>query len=648
MAFLKFNKAELVNLEYSLRREILGVNTRGSYFNTSIIACNTRRYHGLLVVPVEKFGKEKYVLLSALDESIILNGKQFNLGIHCYGDIYEPKGHKYIIDFDADGVPEITYKVGPVVLKKAYVIAPDKDQVMIRYTLVSAPGRLSLVLKPFLAFRCVHDLTQENSDADTAFDTIENGAAFRMYEGFPTLNIQTSLKSEYTHQPLWYKGVTYEAEYRRGFDCRGDLLVPGSFTVNMKEGSELIVSASTSAETVRGLKEKFAAICRNTTNVGSHRDILMNNVKSLKVIQNGRKQICAGYSWLETGLLRETVTALPGLTLYANGDKAEFEEILDNLIEAEEDRLYHRTTQIEAPLMLTDTLQQYISFGADPKAVWKKYGKVLKGIIESYRHRDEAHISPEGLLWCRKYRTALTWMNTYIGGVPVTERSGFQVETNALWFNALCFAIEMERKYGAKTSTFVKEWTPVRDAVKENYQKTFLITSRSGYHTLADYVDEGGKNTECRPNMLWAAYIPYQLVDEEVQSDIIATIDRELVTRRGIRTLSPRSENYMGVYEGSQNDRDRESYNGSTRTELLGPWEDICFRMVGASFGGRAKWLTEGFFEDVNKHGVGCFSELYDGEPPHEPHGAISNACATAALMRCVYLMDKYSKEGAK
>ena len=108
MAFLKFNKSELVNLEYSLKREIIEANRTGAYCNTSIVTCNTRRYHGLLAVPVEELGGGKFMLLSSLDESLVLGGKQFNLGIHCYGDTYEPRGHKYIVDFDANPVPEVT------------------------------------------------------------------------------------------------------------------------------------------------------------------------------------------------------------------------------------------------------------------------------------------------------------------------------------------------------------------------------------------------------------------------------------------------------------------------------------------------------------------------------------------------------------
>ena len=180
MAFLKFNKSELVNLEYSLKREIIAASESGAYCNTSIVTCNTRRYHGLLAVPVGELGGGRYMLLSALDESLVLRGKQFNLGIHCYGDTYEPRGHKYIVDFDADPVPVITYKVGGILFTKTIMMVPDNDQVLIRYELLEAPSKVSLVLKPFLAFRSVHSLTAQNSEAYTGYDEVASGVAFRM------------------------------------------------------------------------------------------------------------------------------------------------------------------------------------------------------------------------------------------------------------------------------------------------------------------------------------------------------------------------------------------------------------------------------------------------------------------------------------
>ena len=652
MAFLKFNKSELVNLEYSLKREILVANKTGAYCNTSIVTCNTRRYHGLLAVPVDKLGGGNFILLSSLDESLVMGGKQFNLGIHCYGDVYEPRGHKYIVDFDADPAPEIIYKVGEILFSKTILMAPDTDQVLIKYHLIEAPEKASLMLKPFLAFRSVHSLTSQNPEARTDCKEISNGVSFRLYEDFPDLNMQLSAKAQFKSLPYWYNGVTYSDEMRRGFSCKEDLFVPGFFTVTMKPGDSIVFSASVAEDDPKALKRKFTDALKRLGHIHNYHDLLVRNADMLKCSRNGHKRINAGFSWLETGLLRETVLSLPGLTLYADGNCAEFEEILDNLIADEQDRLFHRTTQVEAPLLLTDTVQQYIHYLEDEKGekdadkrVWKKYGATLKGILESYLpgHRNEVAMHPNGLLWAQMDGVALSWMNTYVGGRPVTERAGYQVETNAMWYNAVCFAIDMEKKYGPKKKNeFVEKWSPVRELIEENYQKTFW-NYEAGY--LADYVDNSGQNMDVRPNQLYAISLDYSPVEDMIKSDVVMTVNNELVTRRGIRTLSPRNVMYRGVYEGSQTDRDLAYYQGCAFPILLDPYASVCFKMMGSNFYKKAEYLTEGFYADINKHGVGAFSELYDGDPPHEAHGAISSACSTAALLKVDYLMNKYRKE---
>ena len=645
MAFLKFNKSELVNLSYSLKREIICANKTGAYCNTSIVTCNTRRYHGLLAVPIDAFGGKKHLLLSSLDESLILNGKRFNLGIHCYGSVYEPRGHKYIIDFEADPVPKITYRVGEIVFTKSILLVPDSDQVMIRFELVNAPAKVKLLLTPFLAFRDIHALTDENPNARTEGWEIPNGVAFNLYEGFPDLNMQFNTKDvSFETAPCWYKGITYSDEYRRGFACKEDLYVPGHFETEMKPGDAIVFSASVELASPSGLKRKFDSFVAKAAKITTAHEQLVHCADLLKQDRGGHKMITAGFSWLYTGLLRETLEALPGLSLYANGDKAEFEEILDNLIADNQERLFHRTTQVEAPLRLADTLERYIEFGADPKAVWKKYGPTVKGILESYLpgRRVEVAMQPNGLLWAQLDHWALSWMNTYVDGNPVTERAGYQVETNAMWFQSVLFAVTMERKYSQSDSAVLKEWSHILDLIRENFQNTFW-NARAGY--LADYVDNAGQHLEVRPNMLYALVGEDIPVEPEIARRVLQVIDNELVTRRGIRTLSPRHSEYKGVYEGSQTDRDLAYYNGCCLTSLLGPYCEVCFKMKGAAFLNKAQWLVNGFYEDLNKHGVGAFSELYDGDPPHEPHGAISSALSTAALLEVEYLKNKYKEE---
>ena len=645
MAFLKFNKAELVNLEYSLKREIILANKTGAYCNTSIVTCNTRRYHGLLAVPVRNFGGYWYMMLSSLDETLSLSGKRFNLGIHCYGDIYEPRGHKYIVDFDADPVPMVTYKIGGIVFRKTLVLAQDKNQILIRYELLQAPGKVSLELKPFLSFRRVHDLTHRNEAARLGGKEIENGVSFNLYDGFPDLNLQLGCKGTFHENGYWYEGITYSDEMRRGFDCREDLWVPGWFETVLQPGDSIVFSACAGEPVAAaGLKRRFSATVGKIGPITSFHDQLVRNADLLIRDSDGHKQIVAGYSWMYTGLLRETLYSIAGLTLYGKDDPKEFEEILNNLIADEQERLFHRTTQVEAPLYMTVALQQYIAYTGARKRAWTLYGKTLKGIIESYApgRRKEVVLHPNGLLWAQQDGVALSWMNAYINGRAVTERAGYQVETNALWYNALCFALDMEKEFGPASSAFAAEWTPIRDLVERNFQETFWNPS---YRFLADYVDGYGQHMELRPNQLWAVSLDYKAVDDTVIGLVMRVVNKELVTSRGIRSLSPRDNAYKGVYEGTQIDRDLAYHNGCVFPFLAAQYSYVSFNMMGANFVRQAERLMEGFYEDLSKHGVGSFSELYDGDPPHQPHGAISSALTTAALLNIIYLINRYKEE---
>ncbi len=645
MAFLKFNKSELVNLSYSLKREILCANKTGAYCNTSIVTCNTRRYHGLLAITLDRFGGDRFLLLSDVDETLVVNGKQFNLGIHCYGDLYEPRGHKYVVDFNADPVPQITSKVGEVLFRKSLVLAQDRDQVLVKYELLESPTPVTLQLRPFLAFRNIHDLTQENPQARTGGQEIPGGVSYCLYESFPDLSLQVSDRhATFFQEPHWNKGITYSDEYRRGYDCREDLLVPGWFEARLKPGESIVFSASIQQEVPAEFKHRFNACVKAAGEITSHRDQLRRCADTLITNHNNRLRINAGYSWLYTGLLRETLMALPGLTLYGLNDPKQFEEILDNLIADEQERLFMRTTQVEAPLCLATVLQDYIEYGADPKKVWKNYGIILRGVIESYLPgvRAEVSMQPNGLLWAQKDGVALSWMNAYIDGRAVTERAGYQVETNAFWYNAICFAIDMETRFGPRKSTFVQKWSPVRDLIKANFQPTFW---NDEVGCLADYVDNEGQHMQIRPNQIFAIAVPYSPLDEALAPSILRIVDNELVTARGIRTLSPRDAYYKGVYEGPQRERDLAYHGGSTRPFLLRAYVEVSFKIKGPAFWKRAEWLIEGFYADLGKHGVGAFSELYDGDPPHEPHGAISSALSTAALLTIEHMLDQYRED---
>ena len=639
MAYLQFNKAELVNLEYSLKRELLATNRAGGYCNTTIVCCNTRKYHGLFAVPIEKFGGHRYMLLSALDETLFQHGMPFNLGIHCYGDVYEPRGHKYIVDFEMDPYPVITYRVGGMLFKKEILFAAGSEQLMIRYTLLDAHSHTMLRLKPYLAFRSIHALTVANADADTHYKDIEGGVSFCMYRDFPELNLQISKPCEYIHVPDWYKNVVYKEEYRRGFDCQEDLLVPGFFEMPLEKGESIIFSASTSPVPAQNLKAQFTRETKRRMPRDNYENCLKAAAEQDFAAKGKLSCICTGFSWHEIGGMRETCIALPGLTLCNKGDAKLFEKILSDLITENTDSFLKGSNQVESPLRLTEAVQQLARFTGDEEGAWKKYGKFLKKVVESYMAgRPEVKLHDNGLLWAEKPGVALSWMNAYIDGKPVTERRGYQVETNCLWYNAVCFALEMETRYG-KPGAFTKRCQEVKAAIEACFFDLFWVEAR---RHLADYVDENGQNVFTRPNQLYACSLAYSPVSEEVQAEILHAVSRELVTTRGIRTLSPKNPLYRSRYDGNQIERDTATHNGCTRPWLLGAYVDASFKLFGPSFVRKAQELVDGFQEDLNIHGIAAVAEIYDGDPPYNPHGAINSALSVAEILRVKYLIKQY------
>ena len=642
MAYLEFNKEELVNLEYSLEREILLSNRAGGYVNTTIVGCNTRKYHGLLVVPIENFGGDKHILLSTLHESLIQHGQSFNLGITSYGDVYEPRGHKYIVDFEMDYASTITYRVGGMKFSKTIMFLRDTEEVLVKYTLLEAHSPTTLRIKPFLAYRNIHALTAANTSANTRYTAVDNGVAFNLYEGFPTLNLQLNKKNDWIASPDWYKGITYKEESRRGFECKEDLFVPGYFELPIKKGESIILSASTGeAVPAKSLKGRFEKEVLKRDNTRSNYEACLKLAAGQFVIKHaGEYSVCSGYSW-DYESLRESFIALPGLTLYNNGDAERFEKVIDSTIKRHKDAMLVESDTPDSGLWFIRAIQQYVDWGADASAVWKKYGKWLVDIIESFlgNARASVRLHENGLLWAQKYGVALTWMNTYVDGRPVSERPGYQVEVNALWYNALCFVRDLDLKFGK--GKLVQTTDNIIGKIRENYTRVFWCEERNH---LADYVDENGQNVFTRPNQLIACCVKYSPLDDEAKMDVLNAVKRELLTVRGIRSLSPKNPLYRGVYEGDQGSRDIAHFNGCAFPWLLAPYIEANLALTGKSFVRKAKELLDAFEEDMAIHGIGSVAEIYDGDPSHRPHGCISSAISVAEIVRAKSMLNRIKK----
>ena len=247
MSVLTFDKKELGNLEYSLQREMLATDRRGGYMSTTIVCCNTRKYHGLMVAPIDDSDRA-YVLLSSVDETVLHDGQPFNLALHRFPGTYEPRGHKYITDFEYTPTPTITYRVGSIVLRKELLWIHNRTQLMIRYTLLEAPSDVRLRLRPFFAFRDKHALTHANMEADGRSRPIPGGVKCRLYPDFPWLYLQTDCRNaEFVPAPDWYYNFEYVKEIERGYEGHEDLLTTGYFELSLGRRQSVIFSASVEA-----------------------------------------------------------------------------------------------------------------------------------------------------------------------------------------------------------------------------------------------------------------------------------------------------------------------------------------------------------------------------------------------------------------
>lgn len=645
MSYLKFDKNLLVNLEYSLQREILRTNRAGSYCCTTLAGCNTRKYHGLLVYPNDVDGG-KHVLLSSLDETIIQHGSEFNLGIHKYqGEVYEPRGHKYISDFEAETIPVTTYRVGGVLLRKERLMVKGSEQILLRYTLVEAHSPTILRFKPFLAFRSVHALSKANLDVNNKYEPSNQGISMRLYNGYPNLYMQISKSNEYVHYPNWYNNIEYMKEKARGYDYLEDLFVPGYFEVPIEKGESIVFSAATFEDNPKNLLKKFDRELVKKTPRTSFFSCLKNSAEQLIVKSPGRIDLQAGYPWYN-GRIVQSFVALPGLSYAFNNPKL-LKQIIDTnlcrlrngLFPSKWGRFGSNYDSADAPLWFFWTIQQLVNDLGGADQVWKQYKKSFEQILDAFKNGTEYNIKmlPNGLIHAEAQGIALTWMNAYANEQPVTPRYGCPVEVNALWYNAISFALELAEKSNDKA--FIKKWKKVPDLIGESFVDVFWDNER-GY--LADCWYQGTQDWTIRPNMVIASALPYSPLGKEMKKSVLSLAKRELLTPRGLRTLSPGHPLYQGVYQGNETERENAMHQGTVFPWLIGFFIEGYLQLHkkgGLSF---VKSIMDGFEDEMSQHCIGTISELYNGNPPHKGKGAISQAWNIGEILRAFQIIGQY------
>ena len=647
MSYLNFDKKVLVNLERSLQKEMIRTNRAGVYNSTTLVDCNTRKYHGQLVMPLPELGPDNFVLLSSLDETVIQHGAEFNLGLHEYGEnTFAPNGHKYIREFDCEVISRTVYRVGAMVLSKERMLVSFEPRVLIRYTLLESGSPTILRFRPFLAFRSVNELTHENPQANANMDECENGRFNRMYERFPNLYMQFSKAVTYCHEPNWYKGISYRKEKERGYDFKEDLLVPGYFELPMKKGESVIFAAGITECNTSSLKATWKKELERRNRREDMFSTLKNSASQFYKREGDKCYLLAGFPWFHADA-RATFFSVASCTL--DIDRPEYwKAIMDDTAVGEVKAFMDGHPELckmskmdepDALLWFIRAIQKFAHKYTVQEAA-DKYGQLCLDIITYYRKQQHPRcwLHQNGLLWVDGTNRPATWMNATENGFPITPRTGYVVETNALWYNAMCFTAELLRHMGKETSADLMEYQA--DICKDAFVNVFW----NGVY-LNDYVVDGYQNKEVRPNMIWAVGLPYSPLDRKQQKAVVDICTKELLTPKGLRSLSPKSGMYHPYYGSDAAERERALFNGivwpSTITAYSRAYMNV-YKFSGTSFMER---LLVGFEAEMDQLTIGTLSEFYEPNPPYKGRGGMSSAPSVAAVISLLDTLKKYQRE---
>ena len=643
MSYLKFDKNLLINLEQSLRLEVLRTNQSGAYHCTTIVGANTRKQHGLLVIPVPEIDDNSHVLLSSLDETVIQHGAPFNLGLHRYsGGVYSPNGHKYIREYDCERVPTHTFRVGGVILKREKIFITNENRILIRYTLVDAHSKTTLQFRPFLAFRNANDLCVENQVASRDYKEVSNGISTCMYDGYPELFMQVNHKPKFVFDPHWYKGIEYIKDLERGIPYTEDLYVPGYFEVDMKKGDTIIFSAGVSEVNTRQLTKMYEDEIKTRTPRTSFYNCLKNSAKQFYMTNADGHYLFAGYPWFKVRA-RDEFIALPGCTL-SNHHRPDFEAIMDTAKEAftrwmetgEPDKHLQGIDLPDVPLWAAWAIQRY-SHDTDVPTARERYGELVAQLIDFIidgKHPN-LQVDDNGLVRTDGTRQPMSWMDSARpDGTPLIPRTGYLVEFNALWYNALMFLLQMYAD-DKQMQSRVERWQKISDAYAESFAPTFL----NDYGYLYDYVNGSYTDLSVRPNMVIAVGVDHTPLDRRQRKRILDFITRELFTPKGLRTLSPNSYGYNPWYVGNPEQREKAYYSGSARPWLMGFYCHAYVKVFGIGGLSFVNRMMIGFEDEMSQGAIGTLSELYDGNPPFIGRGAVSFAANVGEILRVLRLL---------
>jgi predicted glycogen debranching enzyme len=649
---IRFGQDVCGDLDAALRREWLETNGLGGFASSTIVGLNTRRYHGLLVAATQP-PVGRYVLLSKLEETLLLDGRAFDLSANRYPSVVHPQGFRYLKQFRLDPFPVFTYEIDGVEIEKTVFMVQGENSTIVQYRLGNKSGskslaqKIELELRPLIAFRDYHGTTHENA---TLNYTVESGpglASITPYPGLPSLHLAHNA-GQLGSGSNWYRDFEYDAERERGLEFLEDLFNPFVLHFDLRPSSDATVIASTERyDAAKASGYRQAEISRRRSNV-RRAPVEDDFVKTLTaaadqfiVARGEQKTVIAGYHWF-SDWGRDTMIALPGLTLplkrydLAQSILRTFSQYVDRGMlpnrfpDAGEMPEYNT---VDATLWFFEAIRAYLAYTGDLEFVRNNLYSVLTDIVSWHVRgtRFGIKVDSDGLLSSGEPGVALTWMDAKVGDWVVTPRRGKPVEIQALWYNALCVLEDLAHRLGDETNR--QRYESMAALTKWSFNRLFW-NEKPG--CLYDVVNGGLPDASIRPNQILAVSLPHTMLNPERAKRVVDVVQQHLLTPLGLRTLAPSDPQYRGRYTGGPANRDGAYHQGTVWPWLIGPFLTAYIKVHGGGKPARRQaqsWLSA-FKDHWADSGLGQVSEIFEGDEPHRPVGCIAQAWSVAEILR--------------
>ncbi|HZM99391.1 MAG TPA: amylo-alpha-1,6-glucosidase [Pyrinomonadaceae bacterium] len=651
------------NLESAMSREWLETNGIGGFSSSTIAGLNTRRYHGLLTAAT-KPPVGRLVLLSKLEETLIIDGRRYELSANQYPGAVHPQGFKYQTGFRIDPFPVFTYEVEGVRLEKRVFMVQGENTTIVQYEVQeSSEGRTAeailLEVRPLIAFRDYHSAMHENGALNSKVETQDRSTTVKPYSDLPALHFAHDAAQIDTNG-FWYRNFQYAVEQERGLDFAEDLFSPCAFTFDLNASEKVTIIASTERRDVdkADAYRQVETERRNLLSGKSEADHLITTLSTAAdqfiVARERCKTAIAGYHWFaDWG--RDTMIALPGLTLatghpeIAKSILAEFashvdQGMLPNRFPDEGETPEYNT--VDATLWFFEAVRALLQYTNDFEFVRNNLYAVLTNIIDWHVRgtRYQIHVDKDGLLFSGELGVQLTWMDAKVGDWVVTPRKGKAVEIQALWYNALRVMEALAEKFGDKANQ--KQYKTMAASARKSFNEQFW-NEQAG--CLYDVINGDDRDASIRPNQVLAISLINSMLSNARAKSILGVVERELLTSRGLRTLSPGDLNYIGRYEGDPRSRDGAYHQGTVWPWLMGPFITAYVKTFGAKIGRKfaIQWLST-FQDHLKEACLGQVSEIFDGDAPHAPRGCVAQAWSVAELLRAAVEDVNQKKESVQ